>query len=67
MAFERLAPFPKYEKRVTETKYCFGSCQKEVPIENFNKSVGGRFCKSCLNENRKKKRDEYKKELSQFF
>lgn len=67
MAFERLAPFPKYEKPVTETKFCFGSsCNKEVPVGNFKKS-GGRFCNSCLNENRKKKRDEYKKELSQFF
>lgn len=49
MAFTGLAPFRQYQKHVGDTKFCFGSCQKDVDKSQFPKS-GGRFCKKCAYE-----------------
>lgn len=44
----------------SETKICAG-CEKKLPLKKFP-NHGGRFCKSCANENMKVKYNFKKKE-----
>jgi hypothetical protein len=59
MAFIGLAPFRQFQKHIGDTKFCFGSCQKEVDKTLFPNS-GGRYCSNCANERKRNKRKDTK-------